>query len=128
MPANGWHKDSSIVFDAYIGDSSALNNLYINLRNTSSYPYSNIYLFVKVTAPSGNFTCDTVEYMLVDKYGRWYGKGFSKMLDNQLAYRKFVRFPSSGIYRFEVQQGMRMDVLPHITDVGLRIEKIAALD
>lgn len=128
IPNKGWHKDSSAVFDVPISDSSTLNNLYINLRNTSSYPFSNIYLFIKVTAPSGVFTRDTVEYILVDQYGRWNGKGFSKMLDNRLAYRKFVRFPQSGIYRFEVQQGMRMDVLPHITDIGLRIEKIEALD
>ncbi|MDR1416813.1 MAG: gliding motility lipoprotein GldH, partial [Prevotellaceae bacterium] len=117
IPAAGWHKDSCAVFEAYISDSTVLNNLYFNLRNTSSYPFSNIYLFIKVTAPTGVFTCDTVEYMLIDKYGRWYGKGFSRMLDNRLAYRKFVRFPHSGVYRFEVQQGMRMDVLPHITDV-----------
>jgi gliding motility-associated lipoprotein GldH len=128
IPDKGWHKDSCAVFDVTIGDSTTLNNLYINLRNTSSYPFCNIYLFIKVTAPSGVFTRDTVEYMLADQYGQWSGKGFSKMLDNRLAYRKLVRFPHGGVYRFEVQQGMRMDVLPHITDVGLRIEKIVALD
>jgi gliding motility-associated lipoprotein GldH len=123
MPTEGWHKDSCAVFDVYISDTATLNNLYINLRHTSSYPFCNIYLFVKATAPSGVFTCDTVEYMLADLYGRWYGKGFSRIVDNRLAFRKFVRFPHEGVYRFEVQQGMRMDVLPHVINVGLRIEK-----
>ena len=61
--------------------------------------------------------------MLADQHGRWYGKGFSSLIDNRLAFRKQVRFPRSGVYRFVVWQGMRMDVLPHVTGVGLRIEK-----
>ncbi|MDR0688391.1 MAG: gliding motility lipoprotein GldH [Prevotellaceae bacterium] len=128
IPGEGWHKDSCAVFDVYISDSAMLSNLYINLRNTSAYPFCNIYLFVKVTAPSGAFTCDTVEYMLADQYGRWYGKGFAKVLDNRLTFRKHVRFPRSGVYRFEVQQGMRLDVLPYVANVGLRIEREHLLD
>ncbi|MDR2813608.1 MAG: gliding motility lipoprotein GldH [Prevotellaceae bacterium] len=123
MPAEGWHKDSSAVFDVYVSDTAALNSLYIDLRHASAYPFCNIYLFVKATAPSGASTRDTVEYILADQYGRWYGKGFSSVIDNRLAFRKFVRFPRSGVYRFEVWQGMRMNVLPHVINVGLRIEK-----
>jgi gliding motility-associated lipoprotein GldH len=123
IPNESWHKDSCAVFDVYISDTATLNNLYINLRHTSSYPFCNIYLFVQATAPSGVFTRDTVEYLLADHYGRWYGKGFSRIIDNRLAFRKFVRFPHSGVYRFEVCHGMRMNVLPYVIDVGLRIEK-----
>ncbi len=123
FPIEGWEKDSAAIFYVKITDTLSLNNVYINLRNTSSYPFSNIYLFVKATAPTGAYAIDTVEYMLADQYGHWVGKGFSKMLDNRLIFRKYVQFPHSGIYKFEVQQGMRADVLPHISDVGLRVEK-----
>lgn len=118
----GWDKDSVLVFDVKIEDTISLNNIYINLRNKSAYPYCNIYFFIKATNPSGDFAIDTLEYMLTDDYGRWLGKGFSKIIDNRLAYRKQVRFPESGTYKFEIQQGMRMYVLPEISDVGLRIE------
>ena len=123
FPIEGWLKDSAAVFSAPIDDTLAMHNIYINLRNTSSYQYCNIFFFVKATAPTGAYAIDTVEYMLADQYGRWYGKGFSKMLDNRLIFRKFVAFPQSGIYTFEIRQGMRAEVLPHISDVGLRIEK-----
>ncbi|MDR3188594.1 MAG: gliding motility lipoprotein GldH [Prevotellaceae bacterium] len=128
IPAEGWHKDSCAVFDVHVSDTTSLNNLYINLRHKSSYPFCNIYFFVKATAPSGVFTRDTVEYMLADKYGRWNGKGFSSIMDNRLAFRKLVRFPRSGVYRFEVWQGMRMETLPHVINVGLRVEKQDYLD
>ncbi len=123
IPTEGWGKDSIAAFNVQVEDTLSYNNIYINLRNTSAYPFSNIYLFVKATAPGGAFALDTVEYMLADQYGHWQGKGFSKILDNRLIFRKSVRFPRSGIYKFEIQQGMRMNVLPHVSNVGLRIEK-----
>ncbi|MDR1225707.1 MAG: gliding motility lipoprotein GldH [Prevotellaceae bacterium] len=124
IPFTGWNKDSAAVFSVSITDSVSTHNVYINLRNNSSYPYCNIYLFVKAISPAGDVAGDTVEYMLTDAYGRWYGKGFSKVIDNRLAFRKFVRFPSKGMYRFEIKQGMRNDILPEISDVGLRIERV----
>jgi gliding motility-associated lipoprotein GldH len=123
IPSDGWSKDSVACFNVNVTDTLSTNNVYINLRNNSSYPYCNIYLFVKATSPAGDIASDTVEYMLADVYGRWYGKGFSKLIDNRLAFRKFVRFPYKGVYRFEIKQGMRMDMLPEISDVGLRIEQ-----
>ncbi|MDR3296763.1 MAG: gliding motility lipoprotein GldH [Prevotellaceae bacterium] len=119
----GWHKDSLAVFEVSVDDTLGLNNVYINLRNTSSYPFCNIYLFVTARSPQGAAMSDTVEYMLSDDYGRWLGKGFSKYIDNRLIFRKQVQFPRRGIYQFEIQQGMRMDVLPQVSNVGLRIEK-----
>ncbi|MDR2938664.1 MAG: gliding motility lipoprotein GldH [Prevotellaceae bacterium] len=124
FPIEGWVKDSAATFSVKISDTLTMNNVYINLRNTSAYPFSNIFMFVKATAPDSAYTIDTVEYTLADEFGRWTGKGFSKILDNRLIFRKQVIFPRGGIYTFEIQQGMRNEVLPHITDVGLRIEKV----
>jgi gliding motility-associated lipoprotein GldH len=118
---DGWHKDSVAVFPFDVTNAQSLYDIEIALRNTSAYPYCNVFLFVKTVAPTGSFVCDTVEYMLADKYGRWLGKGFSKVVDNRLAYKRYVQFPTAGIYRIEIRQGMRNVVLPHITDVGVRI-------
>jgi gliding motility-associated lipoprotein GldH len=123
LPVEGWHKDSLAVFEVDVDDTTTFNNVYINLRNTSSYPFCNLYLFVTARSPQGLAVRDTVEYMLSDDYGRWLGKGFSKYIDNRLIFRKQVQFPRRGVYQFEIQQGMRMDVLPHVSNVGLRIER-----
>ncbi|MGL5913132.1 MAG: gliding motility lipoprotein GldH [Bacteroidales bacterium] len=124
IPNKTWHKDSIVSFYISIEDTiTSTNTIYINLRNTSAYPYCNIFLFVTTYLPSGVSVRDTVEYMLADQYGKWYGKGFSYLLDNRLVYQQNVQFPHSGIYRFDIQQGMRNELLQHISDIGLRIEK-----
>jgi gliding motility-associated lipoprotein GldH len=39
-------------------------------------------------------------------------------------YRSNVFFPNSGDYKISIQQGMRVNVLEGISDVGLRVEKM----
>lgn len=123
IPSAGWNKDSLVSFEVEIADTLSLHHISIDLRNTTEYPYCNLFLFVTSTAPSGQSLCDTIEYMLTDDNGRWLGQGFSTIIDSRLAYRQYVKFTQCGVFRFDIRQGMRKNVLPYITDVGLRIEK-----
>ena len=38
-------------------------------------------------------------------------------------YLENIKFPYSGDYEVTIQQGMREDILPGITDIGLKIIK-----
>ena len=118
-----WNRKSVARFEVNITDTLSANNVYINLRNTSDYPNSNLYLFVTTTAPNGATIKDTLECILADSYGKWLGKGVGKIKDNQIPYKRMVKFPVSGTYTFEVEQAMRVESLPGIVNVGLRIER-----
>lgn len=119
-----WSKDSLARFEVSIDDTLSTNSVYVTLRNASSYPFSNIYLFVTTVAPSGAYVRDTMECALADDTGRWIGKGFAKYWDSRFAMRKNVKFPEKGTYSFTIQQGMRLEELPGIHDVGIRIERV----
>ncbi|NQU85004.1 MAG: gliding motility lipoprotein GldH [Mariniphaga sp.] len=124
ISGNGWHKDSVLNYNFNIKDSALNYNLYFNLRNTVDYPYSNIWLFVSIDPQHGNAITDTVEFILAGPGGRWFGRGHGKYRDNKLIYQNNVFFPDTGIYRFNVQQGMRDNVLEGINDFGIRVEKV----
>jgi gliding motility-associated lipoprotein GldH len=87
------------------------------------YPFSNLYLFITTTAPSGDFVKDTVDVILADEKGKWKGRGLGDIWDLQQLYKQNVRFAQRGTYHFEYVQAMRMEKLPFILDVGLRVEK-----
>jgi gliding motility-associated lipoprotein GldH len=123
IPDNNWASTNKIKFSVPIKDPSTAANFYINVRNADGYPYSNLYLFVKTTFPNGKFSTDTLECILADEKGKWLGKGLGDIYDNQIPFKRNVRFPQAGNYVFEIQQGMRSEVVPLIMDVGLRIEK-----
>jgi gliding motility-associated lipoprotein GldH len=118
-----WDANEKISFEVPITDTTTPNNLFINVRNADDYPYSNLYLFITTTFPNGKLSKDTLECILADDQGNWLGSGLGDLWDNQIPFKKNVRFPVSGKYTFEIEQAMRKDKLPLIVDVGLRIEK-----
>lgn len=119
-----WKRENIAKFSVDIKDTTTTHNLYINLRNKGNYPYSNLYLFVKIEGPDGNFSIDTVNCILADKSGKWLGKGIGDLWDLQVPYIGGFKFAKSGEYQFSFEQAMRVENgLEGITDIGLRIER-----
>ncbi len=104
-------------------DTVSLFNLFVNIRNTGNYKYSNLFLFVDVFQPEGKIERDTIECILADSRGKWLGSsGSGSIWDNQILFNRKARFPGVGKYVFRFTQAMREKELEGIMDVGLRIE------
>ncbi len=125
VPIEGknWRIDEAVHFKVLVTDTVSTHNIYVNVRTFSDYPYSNLYLFIHVTSPAGDELTDTVDFRLADDRGRWLGRGIGDLYFLQLPYKKNIRFPVKGVYRFDIEQGMRTD-LPGVRDVGLRVERV----
>jgi gliding motility-associated lipoprotein GldH len=111
------------AFKVPITDTLNSNNVIFTIRNGSSFPFRNIYLFVSTTSPDGKTITDTLQYNLADEKGNWYGKGFGDIHELNLPYKSNVFFPRKGTYEFKIQHGMRIENLRGVYDFGLRIEK-----
>lgn len=118
-----WNSTDIVKFNVTIPDTVTGYNYYINIRNTTEYGFSNLFMFVKTVYPDGKISVDTAECYLADIQGRWLGKGKGRIIDNRILFRKKVRFPQAGVYSFEYEQGMRVNQLYGIEDIGIRIEK-----
>jgi gliding motility-associated lipoprotein GldH len=123
VPGELWKKESAFSFDVTISDTISPVDYYLTIRNTTDYRFSNLYLFIKTVFPNNTHAKDTVECILANPEGKWYGKGLSRIKENEILLKKAIRFPRKGVYRFEIEQGMRVDPLPGIADIGIRIEK-----
>ena len=123
IPNNIWNQDNRISFEIDVKDTVSLHDFYINIRNAGNYQFSNIFMFVNTTFPSGKSAKDTVECMLADAHGKWLGDGLGDIWDARIMFKRNVRFSQSGTYTFEYEQAMRVEKLPGIMDMGLRIEK-----
>jgi gliding motility-associated lipoprotein GldH len=123
MADETWKLMDIPVFKVPISDTLNSNNVIFTIRNGSSFPFRNIYLFVTTTSPDGKQITDTLQYNLADEKGNWYGKGFGDIHELNLPYKSNVFFPRKGIYEFKIQHGMRIENLKGVYDFGLRIEK-----
>ena len=119
-----WNKNEIIPFEFQIDDTLSSYNFYINIRNKTDYAYKNLYLFTKIIYPDNEVSKDTIDCLIADNEGKWFGEGWGKHRFLSLLLGKAIKFPCKGTYIIEFEQAMRMDTLKNISDIGIKIEKI----
>lgn len=130
LDGGSWQRGNIKEFK--ISDLEANQNyqMYINVRNDNTYPYSNLFLITELEYPDGATYVDTLEYVMANADGTWLGKGYGSIKENKLWYKENINFPVKGVYIVRIEHAMRKNgtvdgivELPGITDVGVEIEK-----
>ena len=125
IPGELWSLEKVPQFEVPVNDTVSYNNIIFSIRTGSSYPYRNIWLFVTTTSPLGISITDTLQYMIADEKGEWFGRGFGNIRELDLPFRNNVYFPVKGVYTFKIRHGMRALDLKGVYDFGLRVERIS---
>jgi len=125
-----WNKDNVLQFSFEEMDTVQAHDIFINVRNDNTFPYSNLFLIAALTTPEGEVIKDTLEYTMALPDGTWLGKGSGSIKENKLWYKEDIVFSSSGVYTIDVSQAMRKNGnvsgiigLEGITDVGIEVIK-----
>src|SRR5690606_9345469 len=121
---NAWHYDDQPRLTAHITDAGQRYDIYLNLRHTPDYRYSNIFLLVHQSGPGMTDTTERFELRLAEADGRWLGRSTGSMYAHQQLIKENVHFPDTGLYHFTFEQNMRENPLRDVADVGLRIEPV----
>lgn len=126
----GWKKDALVNFQFEISDTVSRHDLFVQIRNTKEYEFSNLFVITKFQYPNGFHVVDTLEYEMTDLYGNWLGTGYTDIKENKLYFKEKFQFPVKGVYEINVQQAMRkrdeidgIQSVIGISDVGFRVEK-----
>jgi gliding motility-associated lipoprotein GldH len=120
---HNWSYDNLVKYDVKIDDEKIPYNLYLNLRVTGDYKYSNIFVLIHQTGPNNNPSVTRYEFKLANADGEWLGDGSGNLYSYQILFRSAYRFSSKGLYHFAIEQNMRDNPLHEVSDIGLRIEK-----
>lgn len=120
-----WDANDAARFDFRVVDTVNFHDFHVHLRNGEDYIWNNIYLFVDLTFPNGKHSLDTVECILADPQGRWYGSGAGSRYYNRfrMPSKTGVVFPDTGTYHISIEQAMRDSSLAGIYDVGFRLAR-----
>lgn len=118
-----WKAKEQLSFQVNAIDSNTKYDLFVVVRNTKSYKYQNLYLFVDIMAPSGKLERDTIECLLADVGGKWFGNSAGDVIDNKIWFRTNFQFKELGKYHFLFEQAMREDELKEIIDFGICVEE-----
>lgn len=129
---DSWGKQQTIRYDFIAPDTINPYDLFINLRTTTDYKFSNLFLIVELNYPNGKVTKDTLEYKMAKPNGELLGTGFTSIKEHKLWFKGHERpfvFLEKGSYQIHIQQAMRIrgeskgiTKLEGIIDVGFSIE------
>ena len=131
---NGWDKQEIVSYEFVGPDILKPYNLFVNLRTTTDYKFSNIFLVVELNYPHGKVTKDTLEYIMAKPSGELLGSGFTSVKQHKLWFKgidnAFV-FSEEGTYTVHIQQAMRLRgnpkgvaILDGVIDVGFSVEPL----
>jgi gliding motility-associated lipoprotein GldH len=123
LEKRNWSYSEKIRIPVKIEATDISYNLYLNLRHSAEYKYSNIFILIHITGPDGKKSTERREFKLALADGEWLGSGSGNLYSYQINFKEKYKFPAKGTYIFELEQNMRDNPLDHVNDAGIRVEK-----
>lgn len=126
IPHNEWKYSFKPKFTFEIKDTTAQYRPYFIIRHTQAYPYNNIWMWLRIKTPGSTTVQKTrVNVVLSEPSGKWLGRGMGEIYEQRMpiSFGDSVKLDKAGTYTVELEQNMRIDPLPEVLHVGLRIEK-----
>lgn len=124
MPENNWTYTNKLTAGVAVTDSLQPINVYLKLRVTSDYRYSNIYILFTLKSPDGRTKVRRYRYKIAANDGQWLGKGSGNLYTYKLPLLTRYNWPVKGNYQLMIEQNMRDNPLTGISDGGILIEKL----
>ena len=123
-----WMSGHKPEFEINIPDTTARYNIYFNLRNSLSYPFSRIFFTYYLEDSLGLvLNKQLMNYVVFDpKTGKPSGNsGLGDIYDHQVPLVQNHEFPYAGVHRIKLEHFMRTDTLAGVLAVGVRVERSA---
>jgi len=138
IPDRSWELTYLPEMTVHVKEQKGPYKVFVNLRHTDQYRYSNIFLLIHqnqelpaapndsvrsefIKVPSKKVT-KRVELTLAEPDGRWTGSHSGNFYTSQQLVWQDYFFPDTGVFVLSLEQNMRENPLKHVVAGGFRIE------
>lgn len=120
-PISGWEKNDTLIFDISPVEADGNYKQEIGLRINGVYPFTKLCLIIDQTILPANMTLsDTLYCRLFSDDGTVKGRGVSWY--QYKFHLTDVRLTRGDSLHIRIRHNMRREILPGISDVGIRME------
>lgn len=124
VPGHAWQSSFKPKFEFNITDTTSPYQLFVVLRHNEKYNYNNIWVRLTIQPPADRAYSEQLELSLASNEKGWLGSAMDDLYEHRVRVTPENGFMlKKGLYSFTIEQIMRDDPLPHVMNVGLRIEK-----
>ncbi len=122
ITAGEWSYDQQLDFDFEIEDSLKLYNLLLDINYEKIYPKQNLYLRIHSLFPEREPIAQVLSIDLMDKMGRHQGDCNEAACTVEILLQKEAYFNTLGKHTIRLEQFMRINPLPGIKSMTLKVE------
>ncbi len=126
IPGYSWYYNFKPTFRFDVTDTMATYQTYFITRHTQAYPFNNIWLMINIKTPGDTVVKkERVNIVLAEPSGKWMGRGVGEIWEQRMFMRlsDSTLFTKLGTYEISFEQNMRINPLPEVLDIGIRVEK-----
>lgn len=123
IPNLSWDYDFKPSYTVNVQEPGGQYDLYINLRHTVYYPFSNIYFFLHEKGPGIGEKTTRYEFSLAAPDGQWKGNSAGNLYEQSKLLKRNISLPDTGTYSFTLEQNMTENPLRGVNDVGIKLIK-----
>jgi gliding motility-associated lipoprotein GldH len=120
VPVTGWEKNDVLSFNVPAMKQDGLFVEEVGLRISGAYPFMGLNLIIDQTIfPSREVRHDTLQCSVIDEQGNASGFGISQY---QYAFPlTALQLAKGDSLHISVRHDMKREILPGITDIGIRV-------
>lgn len=116
-----WDKKDTAVYVVDVQDTVMTHDFILSLRTSTDYLYSDLWIYIMVTAPDGSTSKVAQKIPMARPDGSWIGNVSGTLVESRLRFDS-KPFPLKGEYVFKLMNATQEKSIPHVMDIGLRIE------
>lgn len=121
-PVDGWEKNDTLTFDVPPMKIGGEYQTSLGLRLNGEFPFTKLYLIMEQDIiPGMRHKVDTVCFEVANSSGRYTGHGISYLQYTVPVDRDFLQANDS--LHITIRHCMKRDILPGISDIGVRIDR-----
>jgi gliding motility-associated lipoprotein GldH len=125
IPANAWNYQFKPLFRFDIQDTTVKYRTYFIVQHTQAYPFCNLWMWLYIKTPGDSvIKKERINITLADPSGKWLGRGMGAIYEERVGinFGDQIPFNRRGTYEVALEQNMRVNPLPEVLHVGLRVE------
>jgi gliding motility-associated lipoprotein GldH len=118
-----WLSKNKLEFPFEVSNNKVSYALFYQVRYNKEYPFHNLYIKRHLLDSTGKNISSILQgmYLFDEKTGYPKGGGWGNNFDYQILSDSNVKFPYNGNYTIVLEQYMRIDTIPGLSHVGVKV-------
>lgn len=124
IPDASWRYENVLPFEFEVADTTKAYQVLLEVNHAGDFGFQNCYVQITTKFPGGEEKKQPISLELAAQSGIWSGKCSGNDCTIEIPLQGNARFKQPGQYSITVEQFMRVNPLPGIRAVSLKIKQL----